>query len=322
MLERFRRWALIGVAAGALLYLALSLWAGLPQVAAELGRFAWIWIAPILALSLFNYALRFLKWEYLLRRVAVRVPFGENVQIFLAGLAMTITPGKAGELLKPLLLRSAVGAPLTRTVPVLVAERGTDALAVLGLAAIGVAQYFAEGVEALAAVAAAGAVGLGVLASERLSLGLIGLLAHVPLLSRLRPRLEEAWRAMRTCLAPGPFVLTVLLSIVAWGAEALGYLLILRGFAVEAADLSVATFVYAFSSIAGAPSPGGLGIADAAMQEGALRLIEGITRPQALGAALLCRLATLWLGVAVGGVVLLRYGVARRAPLAEERPAA
>src|SRR5690606_16010279 len=152
-------------------------------------------------------------------------------------------------------------------------------------------QYFAEGVEALAAVAAAGAVGLGVLASERLSLGLIGLLAHVPLLSRLRPRLEEAWRAMRTCLAPGPFVLTVLLSIVAWGAEALGYLLILRGFAVEAADLSVATFVYAFSSIAGAPSPGGLGIADAAMQEGALRLIEGITRPQALGAALLCRLA-------------------------------
>lgn len=312
MLARFRRWALIGIAAGALLYLGLSLWAGLPQVADELSRFAWAWIVPILALSLFNYALRFAKWTYLLHRLGVRVPLGENVQIFLAGLAMTITPGKAGELLKPLLLRSSIGAPLTRTVPALVAERGTDALAVLGLAALGVTRHFAEGAEALFAVTGIGVTVLVVLSSERLSLWLIGTMRHVPILSRVQQRVEEAYRSMRICLAPVPLVVTVVVSLVAWGAEAVGYLLILRGFSVEQAGLSVATFVYSFSSIAGAPSPGGLGIADAAMQEGALRLIEGITRAQALGAALLCRLATLWLGVAMGGVVLLRYGLSRQ----------
>ncbi len=320
MLSRFRRWALVGVALGALLYLALSLHAGLPAVADELRSFAWAWIVPILGLSLVNYVLRFAKWRYLLGRLGVRVPLAEDVQIFLAGLAMTITPGKAGEVLKPLLVRQAVGAPLTRTVPALVAERGTDALAVLGLAALGVTHYFAEGVGALLTVAAVGFAGLLVLASERLSLFLIGLTAHVPVVSKLRGRLEEMYRAMRTCLAPAPLVLTVALSTLAWGAECVGYLLILHGFGVESADLSVATFVYAFSQIAGAPSPGGLGVADTAMQEGALRLIAGISRPEALGSALICRLATLWLGVAIGGLVLLRYGASLGATDAAPAP--
>ena len=222
MLARFRRWALIGVATGALLYLGLSLWAGLPAVADELSRFAWAWIVPILGLSLFNYALRYLKWSYLLRRLGVEVAPAENVQIFLAGLAMTITPGKAGELLKPLLLRSSTGAPLTRTVPALVAERGTDALAVLGLAALGVTRYFAEGAEALFAVAGAGLSLLLVLSSERLSLWLIGSMRHLPLLARLQQGAEDAYRSMRVCLAPVPLVLTVVGSLVAWGAEALG----------------------------------------------------------------------------------------------------
>lgn len=312
MLHRFRRWALIGVALGALIYLALSLHAGLPAVAGELRRFAWAWMVPILGLSLVNYALRFAKWHYLLARLGVRIGWAEDAQIFLAGLAMTITPGKAGELLKPVLVRSAVGAPLTRTVPALVAERGTDALAVLGLAALGVTHYFAEGLGALITVFVIGVAGMLVLASERLSLALIGLTAHVPLVRRLRGRFEEMYRAMRTCLAPVPLVLTVVISVLAWGAECLGYLLVLRGFGVHQADLSVATFIYAFSSIAGAPSPGGLGVADTALQEGAIRLVAGITRPAAVGSALLCRLATLWLGVAMGGLVLLRYGAALR----------
>lgn len=324
MLARFRRWVLVAIGLGALLYLGFSLWAGLPQVREALAGFAWRWMLPILGLSLVNYALRFLKWHYLLGRLGVRIGWVEDAQIFVAGLAMTITPGKAGELLKPLLVRSSTGAPLTRTIPALVAERGTDALAVLGLAALGVTTYFAEGIGALLTVAAMGLIGFATLSSERLSLGLIGLTAHVPFLSRLRGRLEEMYRAMRICLAPVPLLFTVVLSIVAWGAECVGYLLVLHGFGVVQADLSVATFLYAFSSIAGAPSPGGLGVADAALQEGAVRLIDGITRAEALGSALLCRLATLWLGVAMGAVVLLRYGAALGEPgdpaPAERRP--
>jgi len=310
----FRRWALIGIAAGALLYLGLSLWAGLPAVAGELSRFRLPLLLPIFALSLVNYVLRFAKWEYLLRRLGVKVGRKENASIFAAGLAMTITPGKAGELLKPYLVRQATGAPLTRTVPALVAERGTDALAVLGLAALGVTTYYTEGTAALVTVAAICGGGLLLLSSRRASLGLIRFVGKLPVLSRLEDRLEQMYLATRTCLAPVPLAFTLILSAVAWGAEAVGYWLILEGFAVTNGDLSVATFIYSFSSIAGAPSPGGLGVADVAMQEGAAHLIPGITQAQALGSALLCRLATLWLGVAIGAVALLRQGARLDAP--------
>lgn len=308
MIEWFRRWALIGVGVGALLYLGLSLWAGIPALAGEIARFPAALLVPIFGLSLLNYALRFLKWSYLLGKLGVEVPLVENLRIFGAGLAMTITPGKAGELLKPYLVRQAVGAPLTTTVPALITERGTDALAVLGLAALGVTTYFAQGAAALLAVGAAAALGLAILSSRRISYGLIGLVGRLPLGAKLEGRLRELYGAMRTCLAPAPLAFTLLLSVVAWGGEAVGYWLILEGFGVVNGDLSVATFLYSFSSIAGAPSPGGLGVADAALQEGALHLIEGISRPQALGSALLCRLATLWLGVGIGAYVLLRHG--------------
>jgi len=308
LISWFRRWALIGIAAGALLYLGLSLWAGIPAVAGELSRFQLPLLVPIFALSLVNYVLRFAKWEYLLRRLGVKVDRRENARIFAAGLAMTITPGKAGELLKPYLVRQAVGAPLTRTVPALVAERGTDALAVLGLAALGVTTYYTQGTTALVTVAAACGGGLLLLSSRRASLGIIRVVGKLPVLSRLEDRLEQMYLATRTCLAPVPLALTLVLSAVAWGAEAVGYWLILKGFAVVHGDLSVATFLYSFSSIAGAPSPGGLGVADVALQEGANHLIPGITHAQALGSALLCRLATLWLGVAIGAVALLRHG--------------
>lgn len=312
--SRFRKWALIGIAVGALVYLVLSLRAGFGQVAEEVGRFRLVYAAPILLLSLFNYALRFSKWQYFLGRLGVEIGWRESLRIFLSGLTMTITPGKAGELLKPYLVREATRTPLSTTIPALVAERGTDALALVGLAALGVGTYFAEGATALLGIGAAGFLGVAFLSSDRLSMGTIGLLGKLPRVGRIQGRLEETYRAFRACLSPLPLAITLLLSMVAWGAEGLGYYLILQGFGVESADLSVSTFLYAFSTIVGAPTPGGLGMADAALQEGASRLLPGITQAQAVGAALFCRLATLWLGVVVGAVALLRTGVSLQEP--------
>lgn len=310
---RFQRWLVWALAIGAVVYLIFSIRAGFGQVAVELGRFRLHLVVPIVGLSLFNYALRFLKWHYFLRILGVRARAFESLRIFLAGLAMTITPGKAGELLKPYLLRGSVGAALASTVPALVAERGTDALALVALALIGVGTYFAEGTTTLLSIAGVFIGGIAVLSSRRLSLGAIELLGRVPRLGRLRPRLEATYEAFRTCLSFGPLLGTTLLSMVAWGAEGLGLWLIFRGFGVEAADISVSVFLYAFSTIAGAPAPGGLGMADVALQEGALRLLPGITPAQALGAALLCRITTLWLGVAVGAFALMSLGALRTA---------
>lgn len=305
LLVRFRRWLAGGVAIAALLYVAGSLYAGFDQVGDALARFRWELYIPVILLTLLNYGLRFWKWHFLTARLGARLAVGENLLIFLAGLAMTISPGKAGELLKPWLVRARTRVPMAQTIPALVTERLTDGLACLSLAAISVGTYAGDRVGYVFAPIALVAVGLGVLMSERLSLAILGVLRRIPLIARVGDKLEEMYRAMRRCLAPVPLALTFGASLIAWFGECYGYMLVFRGFGIDA-SLDASTFLYAFATVAGGAMPGGLGVADGALVGGAMQLIPGVDEATAVASALLVRVATLWLGVVMGAFALFR----------------
>ena len=305
LVTRFRRQALIALACGAALYLAGSLWAGLPAVSVALSRFAWWSLLPVVALTLLNYALRFVKWHYLLGRLGIDMPLGPDAWNFMSGLAMVISPGKAGEVLKPYVVREVTGAPMTRTIPALITERLTDGLALMFLAGLSVTTYAADKIHYLTIPAALAIGGLVVLSSERLSDLSIRILARLPVIGRLAGRIEMLIAALRTCTAPLPLIYTLALSLVAWGAECVGYLLVLQGFGIDA-PLDVAVFLYAFATVAGAAMPGGLGVAESALAVGAMTLIDGVTEAEAVAASLVIRIATLWLGVGMGAAALFQ----------------
>ncbi|MQG72190.1 MAG: flippase-like domain-containing protein, partial [SAR202 cluster bacterium] len=83
-----------------------------------------------LGLASANYLLRFLRWAYYLEVLKIDAPAGVSALVFLSGLAMSITPGKAGELVKCYLLNSRTGVPVSRSAPVVVMERLTDVISV------------------------------------------------------------------------------------------------------------------------------------------------------------------------------------------------
>ena len=194
---------------------------------------------------------------------------------------------------------------MMRTVPALVTERLTDGIAVIILAALGVSTFLAESTPLILGTLGLTVAGLVVLSIEPLAHRILRLTTYVPLLSRITPRLEEAYTAMRTCVAPWPLAFTVGLSLVAWWAECVGYWLVFEGLGVTA-SLDASTFVYAFATVFGAPSPGGMGMADAALVETARSIIPELTQAQSLAAALLVRVATLWFGVILGALTLIR----------------
>ena len=304
-LDRFRRWGTIAVATAVVGWMGYALVRGFSETAVELSGFSWGWYVPILALTLINYGLRYLKWHYLLGQLGIRVAHRDNLLVFATGLAMVISPAKAGEVVKPYLIREITGAPMTRTIPALVAERTTDGIAVVALAAVGVTTYYAEGTHLILGVIAAILLTIAAIAIEPVALKGIRMVSAIPVVGRISPRLEEAYQALRVCLAPIPLLVTVTMSVVAWFAECIGYWLVFIGLQVGA-SLGVCTFLYAFATVFGAPSPGGMGMADLALAEGAIELIEQITPGQALAASLLIRVATLWFGVIIGAIALLR----------------
>ncbi|MCO4744032.1 MAG: flippase-like domain-containing protein [Proteobacteria bacterium] len=304
-LDRGRRWTAYAIAIGVLLYVAYAMLRGWQETADALASFRWWLIAPVLGLTLVNYGLRYLKWAYLLQRVGVTIDHRRNLWIYATGLAMVISPAKAGELVKPYLVGVATGAPMVRTIPALVTERATDGLAVALLAAWGVSTYYADGSQAVWVTLLVSGLGIAALASETITTAGVRVLAALPLVGRFATPIGGMLEAMRICLAPGPLLLTLAMSLLAWWAECVGYWLVFAGLGASA-SLDASTFLYAFATLGGGPSPGGLGLADAFLIEGAPRLVPDLAVAQAVAAALLIRVATLWFGVILGAVALLR----------------
>ncbi|MCA9672997.1 MAG: flippase-like domain-containing protein [Myxococcales bacterium] len=295
---------LIGLILGVGLYAGFAIYLGVRDIAAELARFALWRFAPVLALTFTNYLLRYLKWTLYLRALDIRVAPGRNLTIFLGGLSMTITPGKIGELLKSYLLRSAEGVPMTRSAPVVLAERITDLLALVVLMGAGFI-VFRRGELPLLIVGTVVLVFVAVVSSRRLSLAMVGLVAKLPKVSKLAPKLRELYESTAVLFRPAPFAVASLLSVAAWFCECLGFYLVLDGFGLGA-SLLLATFIYATTTVGGLPTPGGLGLTEGGMAA----LLGYTTKTQAAtagAATLIIRLCTLWFAVLVGVVALLSF---------------
>lgn len=303
-ISRFRRWVAIALGVTVLGFAGYAMFTGYHETAAELEAFRWGLYVPVLLLTVVNYGARYAKWAWLLKKVDVDVPHDVNLWVFLCGLAMVISPGKAGELLKPWLVRTLVGAPFERTVPALIAERGTDGLAVLILAAVGVSTYMADGVKLVAGTGIASVLFLGLIASETASMALVGLVRAAGF-AGVADRLTEAYRSLRVCLSPSALFVLTGVSLVAWWAECVGYWLVFRGLGAQA-SIGACTFLYSFATVFGGPSPGGLGMAEGVLIGGALSAVPDLSHGQALAAALLIRVATLWFGVLLGAFALFR----------------
>lgn len=294
----------ISAGLAALGYLAFSLWGGWREVMAALAQVTLLDVGVLLLLSLVNYGLRFVRWQYYLGRFGHGVAWGESLRIYLAGFALTTTPGKAGEALRSVLLAPhAVAYP--HSLAALLAERLGDLLAVVALAALGLAGHPEMGA-VLVVSALLVAAALGLLQQRRALAALDGWLRR-----RLSGRLARVAAGMvETVLHSGRlFTLpllsgSLLLGIVAWGAEGVAfyYLLAAMGQTIEPGS---AVAIYAFAMLAGALSflPGGLGGAEVAMV--ALLLLGGVPEPVAVAATLLIRVTTLWFAVMLGIAALL-----------------
>ena len=303
-IEQFQRWVVVAIVVCIFLYVGFTIWSGIGEIQQGLRTFRWSMFIIAIGLTLSNYALRFVKWHYLLKRLGVQLPWSLDAWNFIAGLSMAISPGKAGELLKPYVVRRITHTPMARTIPALITERLTDGIAMLFLASVGVMTYASNQLQWLVIPAILTATGLLVLASKEATDFFLQFLKPFPLFNKVLPKIEEMIESMRTCVAPLPLIWTVLLSIVAWGAECLAFQLIFHGLGVNA-GFDVCFFLYAFATVAGSAMPGGLGVADGALVGGAMQFLT-VTQSQAVTAALLTRIATLWLGVGLGAIALLK----------------
>ena len=316
-MRNLRRNLVLAVVLGVVVYAVLAVSADVGSLGDELRAFPWWAFGAALCLAFTNYLVRFVKWELYRRQLRIELGVGESFGIFLAGFVMSVTPAKVGEVLKSFLLKERRGVPIATSAPIVLAERLTDLVALIALAAVG-ALSFRQGALVLivgGALVAAIAVAVGVRPVGR---RLARWLGRLPGLRRRAAAVEELFRsAYVLCRAPN-LPLPVLLSAAGWFCECLAMWVVLDAFPGIDVDLGTAVFIYSLSNVAGAIAmmPGGLGVTEGGMTGMMLLLVPAIRPGVASATTILVRLATLWFAVVVGLAALaaLRWKTPRPAP--------
>ena len=317
---------MLGLLLGVAVAFGLAVYGDGPKVLASLKGFDWRLLPLILLLTFANYCLRWVKWQYYLKILDIgplrRV---DSIMLFFGGLGMTMTPGKAGEWVKSILLKQMCGTPLSHSAPIVIAERLSDGLAMLLLASVGTVA-FRLGVEVLALVLALGAIAVVTAQSRRLTLRLLDGAERVPRVSRHVARVRVFYLSIHRLLQWRSLGLAVGLGLVSWFGECVAFFLVLWGLGIEPSGLLLlqATFILAMATLVGSVSmlPGGLGTAEGSI---AFLLVAtvGASSQLAAAATLLIRLCTLWFGVSVGlaalTVILRKTGLRARGLESEEQ---
>jgi len=279
----------------------MTIYGDYDRVLVAISSFYMEYIPILLILAFTNYLLRALKWHYFFKVLILDISLKENLWVFLSGLLMAVTPGKFGEIWKSWLIRDLRGYDLRRTVPIVFMDRITDVVAMLTLASFGVF-VFRVSILSFTLVVAILLSMLMVLRSKTIMLKIFGKSARFD-------NLRDAYLSSLDLLKLRPFILTVLISLVAWFMECLAFYLTFRGLSVEV-GLFESTFIYAISSIAGALTmlPGGLGVTEASLAGLSSHLMM-LDESTTVAATLIIRTVTLWFAVGVGAV---SYFIGRR----------
>ncbi|MGD8911946.1 MAG: lysylphosphatidylglycerol synthase transmembrane domain-containing protein [Candidatus Thiodiazotropha sp.] len=276
---------------------------------AKLGLVGWL---IVLGLSLVNYGLRFVRWEIYLRRLHSRIPILQSLAYYLGGFAFTTTPGKAGEAVRSLYLKRH-GVSYVQSLAAFFTERFVDLVAMVLLTLVA-ALTFPDYRWPILVITALVFAFLPVIHAKPLHAFFEWKLQRLSSekLRTVGSGLLELLRLSSTLLCSGQLYAGVVLALIAWGAEGVAFHVILQMLSVDT-SLGLAVGIYSISVLAGALSfiPGGLGSTEAVMVM--LLILVGADTPTAVAATLICRLATLWFAVIIGGTVLAALEINTRA---------
>lgn len=309
MFSKYKKKILISVAFGAVVFLAFSVYADFDKLIRAFGEFNWAYFPLVLLLSFGNYIVRFFKWEYYRKILDIQLPTKTSFLIFMTTFVMSVTPGKMGELLKSYLLKEENGTPISRSAPIVVAERLTDFISVVLLCIAG-AFVFDYGKGLILGVGVVFLLGVGVISSRRLSLSMISVLGKTKLLKNVTDKVHMAYESIYTLVRPRPLLMMTMASAFAWFLECLGLYVVLKVYSgltnIEVSLLS-AVFIYGFSTLVGsiAMLPGGLGATEASLT--GLLLLLKIPKDISVASTFIIRVATLWFAVIIGIVSVYFY---------------
>lgn len=302
-----RRWRDIALLAGLFGFViaglaGLALATGWEETIAQLSRLSFLQFVVLMGLSLVNYVFRGSRWHVMARKIGLPTSLAQDLRHFIGGFAMSVTPGRVGELIRMRWIKRETGWAVERTAPLVLMDRAGDLAAMAIILALGLS-FGAGGIAFGLPVAIAALLVAFIATRPTLLAGAAGFAYRLTgFFPRLMVRVRRAAGSLSAFSDPKTVIITLALGLTGWIAEGYAFHLLLVWMGADIGFWMAAT-IFTFSTLAGGltGAPGGVGGAEAAMV--ALLSMQGVPLETSLPATAIIRVTTLWFAIGLGLLV-------------------
>ncbi|MDX1991577.1 MAG: lysylphosphatidylglycerol synthase transmembrane domain-containing protein [bacterium] len=296
-------------------------------VGEHLRRFPWTLLIVMAGTQIAAGAFRFVTWNYYLGVIGARdkITLLDSAVIFVTGFTFVVSPGKAAELLKAVLLKLKTDVPIVRSAPIVLAERIVDGLAVIVITSVvlliapdelqlGDYKTISQAIIFTSAILII--AGLIVVQIRPLAYFFLNtVLARLPLIKRLQQPLVEFYESSREIFSLRHILPTMLFGLGVYLSTSAGMVVALNGFGlpIDGQLILQSMFMVGVVSAIGALSfvPNGAGISELSNAAMIVAIITPqhpeITPAVAAAAALIQGFFHKWFRVIVGMAVAVIF---------------
>lgn len=284
-----------------------------------LQNFPILYMIPVIICQLLVIMFRFIEWHYYILVIGAKgkISLLDSAVIHISGFTMVVSPGKVAELLKAVFLKAKTGIPIARGMPVIIAERIVDGIAVIVIMALtlilaGENLYLGEydGVSRVIIYSSSALIiaGLIVVQIRPLAYFFLNIIQRLPFINRGYHPLVTFYESSQEIFKLRHVLPMSLMGIGVYVSSSVGFVVILLGLGFELSwQLFLqTTFILGVTSAVAAVSfvPNGAGVAEASntiMLTGIIGAVNPLmTLSVATAAAILQGFFHKWFRVLVG----------------------
>jgi uncharacterized protein (TIRG00374 family) len=289
------------------LYAAFFIVSDIRTVYDKITSFKIEFLLIIIPLVTTGWFVLFARWHLLLKNSKILIPKKDSLLIFFSGFALTIIPGKVGELIKSQLLKTKFEVPRSKTVPIVMLEQMYTLIGLVIISFFGI-WFFELGAYIIGFFTALLIFAFILISSKKVFNKLIAIFEKRKFTSRFAEPLSSSYDIIKKSTKGSITFYASALTTVFWLIEAVVVYFVLLAFGVENMEFLMVIPTYATSLMLGFLSflPMGLGVVEGSLAS--FFSLQGIEVSLSLTIVIIIRIFTRWYGVAVGFVALRLSG--------------
>lgn len=256
-----------------------------------------------------------LRQKFVLNKSGLKISIKDSFLVYVAGLAMIITPLGSGQLIKSYYMKKKFGYQLSKTFPVLIIERFCDLLVASVFVVISLIVYFSE-ISLIVSIISFIILGVFIctLTNKKIFNFWKNKLQKISFLSQLLEQIDEVNLNLRNLLKFRIIIPSIMITSVALTLESLAVYFAFITFNIELSFLETVQIFYT-SIIGGVLSfiPGGVGLTEAGFI--GLSAQRNISVDLSTSLIIFIRITTIWFSTILGvifSILILKINIIKQ----------